>query len=162
MVKVETIGQATKKSLVECKSGREFEIFRKNLQYSLKREVFGVTKEEEESLAKRAKEGDEKAEDQMRDLRVRVKSADAISWNWMWVSNLVESVDSRYCKELGEDTLRERHGEMPPAICSDDLRSIFHPQEKFEDKCAKGLEWGAFGKWGRSQIERIKRETGIS
>ncbi len=156
----EPIGQATKKSLVECKSGREFEIFRKNLQYSLKREVFGVTKEEEESLAKRAKEGDEKAEDQMRDLRVRVKSADAISWNWMWASNLVESVDSRDSKGLGEDVLRERHGEMPPAICSDDLRAVFHPQEKFEDKASKGQEWGAFGKWGVLQIEIIKKETG--
>lgn len=156
----EPIGQTTKKSLVECRSGRDFEIFRKNLQYFLKREVFGVTKEEEESLAKRVKEGDEKAEEQIRDLRVRVKSTDAIAWNWMWVSNLIESVDSRYSRGLGEDALRERHGTMPPAICSDDLRAVFHPQEKFEDKASKGQEWGAFGKWGVLQIERIKKETG--
>jgi len=156
----EPIGQAIKKSLVECKSGREFETFRKNLQYSLKREVFGVTKEEEESLAKRAKEGDEKAEEQMRDLRIKVKSADAVAWNWMWISNLVESIDSRYSGGLGENALRKRHGELAPVICSDDLRSVFHPQEKFEDKCTKGLEWGAFGKWGVLQIGRIKKETG--
>jgi len=44
-------------------------------------------------------------------------------------------------------------------MVSDDLRSVFHPQEKYEDKCRSGLEWGAFGKWGVTQMERIKRET---
>jgi len=44
-------------------------------------------------------------------------------------------------------------------MVSDDLRSVFHPQEKYEDKCRSGLEWGAFGKWGVTQMERIKGET---
>jgi len=84
------------------------------------------------------------------------KEADAVAWNWMWVSGLIESVDSRYSKSGG------RHGDLPGVMVSDDLRSVFHPQEKYEDKCRSGLEWGAFGKWGVTQMERIKRELAFN
>jgi len=84
------------------------------------------------------------------------KEADAVAWNWMWVSGLIESVDSRYSKSGG------RHGGLPGVMVSDDLRSVFHPQEKYEDKCRSGLEWGAFGKWGVTQMERIKRELAFN
>ncbi len=155
----EPIGGGIKKSLVECTSGREFQMFRRSLQYTLKRGFFHVTAEQEKLLLEKAKEGDKKAEEELRALRIKIKSADAIAWNWIWVSNLVESVDSRY-SSLGNRRLRKRHGELAPAICSDDLRSVFHPQERFEDKTSKEQEWGAFGKWGLSQIERIKNKTG--
>ncbi len=82
------------------------------------------------------------------------KEADAIAWNLIWVSNLVESLDSRYnSKGSGE-----RHGNLPGILVSDDIRATFHPQEKFEDKCTKRQEWGPFGKWGKTQVGRIKQE----
>ena len=155
----EPTGNSEKKSLVECKSGREFEEFRKNLQYSLKRKVAGVTREQEEDWIKREKEGDKDAEEKLRDLRTRIKSADAIAWNFIWASNLVESVDSRYSL-LGDKKLRKRHSELAPAICSDDLRAVFHPQEKFENKCLGKQEWGCYGVWGKMQLDFITDEFG--
>ena len=81
------------------------------------------------------------------------KSADAIAWNWIYCGNLLESLDSRYSYS------GERHDNLAPEICSDDLRAVFHPQEKFEDKCSKRQEWGVFGRWGVQQVDRIKDES---
>lgn len=137
------------KTVLKCKSGADFEAFRKLLRNKMKTlPEFNIQQDEEEmNLEDRAK----------------VVSADAIAWNWIWCSNLVESIDSRYSlvdingtKHKGEG----RNGNLAPAVCSDDLRAVFHPQEKFEDKCRKKQEWGNFGKWGLTQLQRINGEFG--
>ena len=51
-----------------------------------------------------------------------------------------------------------RHENLAPAVCSDDLRAVFHPQEKAEDKYRNNQEWGNFGRWGAAQLRRIKNE----
>ncbi|MGI6776161.1 MAG: hypothetical protein ACOX5S_02650 [Patescibacteria group bacterium] len=141
-------GEEEEFCLVECESGAELNEFRKKLQDYLARSVFGVSREMESQMS----------EEERQKLRIKVKSADAIAWNWIWCSNLIESVDSRYSLQ-GPRDLRERHAWVP-ALCSEALRTVYHPQERFEDECANGFEWGAFGKWGVLQIERIKKETG--
>ncbi len=143
-----------RKSLVECESGKELKEFRVNLQHYLKRNVFGVTREMEAAMN----------EQERQQLRIRIKGADAIAWNWIFVSNLVESVDSRYdfwkerSLEEREESgfLRERHGSLASAICSDDLRAVFHPLEKFESKAQGDQARGAFGRWGVLQMNRIR------
>jgi len=153
--------------LVGCESGKEFERFRERL-----REKLGGKEKWDEGKLRELREREGKREDketeeelEERELSdLEKKSADAIAWNWMWCSNLVESVDSRYSElREGESKKRlgKRHGKLAPAVCSDDLRRVFHPQEKYEDKCDGDLEWGAFGKWGMVQLKRIKKRLGI-
>lgn len=93
----------------------------------------------------------------MRVTDVDIDSTDAVAWNFIWCCNLVESFDSRYAKIAGNRG-EGRHATLAPAVCSDDLRAVFHPQEKYEDKCRKGQDWGAFGRWGQEQMRRIKAE----
>jgi len=116
----------------DCKTGTDFEEFRAVMRQEALHELAG-------GLAK--------------------KEADAVAWNWMWVANLIESADSRYFYKDGPEN-HQRHGDLPGALVSDDLRSTFHTQEKFENKCMSGLEWGAFGKWGMIQVSRIKQKYG--
>lgn len=136
------------KTVLECKSGEDFEGFRKLLRSKIRTlPKFNIQEKEEEKMS---------LED-----RTRLMSADAIAWNLIWCSNLVESVDSRYSITDVNGTRHEgegRHAKLAPAVCSDDLRAVFHPQEKFEDKCRKNQAWGNFGRWGLTQTDRIKRE----
>lgn len=131
------------KKLLECTRGKDFEEFRKLLRRELQRDIFGVTPDQREAMTPVERAS----------LDMKVKSADAIAWNWIYCSNLAESLDSRYSIIEGE-----RHDHLAPAICSDDLRAVFHPQEKFENKSQNGQEWGVYGRWGVIQMERIKRE----
>lgn len=78
------------------------------------------------------------------------KEADAVAWNLTWVSNLVESVDSRY------SFTGESHGKLPGVICAGECKYALHPQERFEGKCVSGHFWGVFGTWGVNQLNRIK------
>lgn len=136
------------RTILDCGSGEHLEQFRKAMRDSL---------------------NGENDWDKMKRLRgspisrnlteLEKKSADAIAWNWIWCSNLVESIDSRYSAIDINNTRykgERRHGGLAPALCSDDLRAVFHPQEKFEDKCRNGQEWGNFGKWGLTQLRRIE------
>lgn len=84
---------------------------------------------------------------------LRRKEADAVAWNLMWVSLLVESADSRY------GFSGERHV-LPGSLVADEYRGALHPQERFESKSAVGQFWGAFGNWGVTQMERIGNEVG--
>lgn len=79
---------------------------------------------------------------------------DTIAWDFMDCGLLPESMDSRYSRS------GERHADLPYEACSDDYRALMHPQEKFEAKAASGQEWGAFGRWGRNQVEVIRNELG--
>jgi len=81
------------------------------------------------------------------------KEADAVAWNLTYISGLVESIDSRYSFARG------RHKELTEMLCSDDLRSLMHPQEKAESKWIAGvLEWSRFGDWGVAQMKRVRRK----
>lgn len=132
-----TLPDGKKKKIWDCKKETDFEQFRQAMRIK----ALGI-----------------KAEELDKDESLWAKEADAVAWNWIWCSNLIESVDSRYSSS------RERHGDLPGVMVSDDTRSTFHPQEKYEDKCrsGSGLEWGAFGKWGVTQMARIKKENGFS
>jgi hypothetical protein len=81
------------------------------------------------------------------------KEADAVAWNLIWVSNLVESADSRYSFS------GVSHGKLPGVICAGEYRHSLHPQERFENKCVSGHYWGVFGTWGVNQLDKIKEET---
>ncbi len=118
-------GRQEQVTILECKDESELETFRSKMREELVRG--GIVQDEQQA-----------------------KEADAVAWNWIWCSNLIESIDSRYSKG------GERHGDLPGKMISDDLRSVIHPQEKFESKCKSGLRWGAFGEWGVTQVERIK------
>jgi len=65
----------------------------------------------------------------------------------------LESADSCYSFS------GERHGTLPGVMISDDTRAVLHPEEKWEAKFMAGLEWGAFGKWAKVQMERARQET---
>jgi len=142
-------GEEEEFCLVECESEAEFNEFREKLRDYLTRSVFGISEEAESQMS----------EEERQELRIKVKGADAIAWNWIWCSNLIESVDSRYSLQ-GPRRLRRRHAWLP-ALCSEALRTVYHPQERFEDECANGFEWGAFGKWGMIQLERIKKRFNV-
>jgi len=131
-----------KMSIWECKDEIDFERFREAMRDQALKEV---TIKDEKGKKKKVKLDN-----------LKKKEADAVAWNWIWCSNLVESMDSRYVFDGGSGG---RHDRLPGVLVSDDLRSTFHPQEKYEDKCRSRVEWGAFGKWGVTQIERIARET---
>jgi len=126
-------------NIFQCGNDVDFEAFREKMR----EEALGVIekKDKDGNLIKIKLNSDQK------------KEADAVAWNWIFCSNLVESVDSRY------STSGERHG-LPGALCSDDVRAVFHPQEKFENKSSKGQDWGAFGKWGSFQMKMIKNTFG--
>lgn len=134
------------KTILECEDEKDFDKFRKKLR----REIsllpgFEIQyREDEDTLS---------LED-----RIKLRSVDAIAWNWIFCSNLIESVDSRYSKREGRGRGR-RSDSMASLISSDDLRAVFHPQEKFENKCLSNQEWGRFGKWGKEQMGRIKDEV---
>lgn len=121
----------------DCKNEIKFEQTREEMRKFIKKNVSSI---------KAIK--DEEEQDRL------VKDADAVAWNLVWVSNLVESVDSRY----SESASRGRHDGLPGVLASDDLRAVFHPHEKFENKCTKGQEWGVFGKWGVVQLSNIQKE----
>jgi len=135
------------KKLLECERGSDFEALRKLFREELQRDVFGVTPDQRQAMTEKERV----------DLDMRVKGADAIAWNWVYCSNLAESLDSRY-SNIGSYH-GQRHDHLAPGICSDDLRAVFHPQEKFENKAQSGQEWGVFGRWGKIQMERIKKEN---
>lgn len=78
--------------------------------------------------------------------------ADAVAWNLVWVSNLLESADSRFTNS------GERHYALPGAMISDDVRAVLHPQEKFENKALAGQAWGPFSQWGLTQMGKIKKK----
>lgn len=84
------------------------------------------------------------------------KEADAIAWNWIWVGNLTESADSRYSYS-GKPTFG-----IPSAVSAGEYKYALHPQERFEGKSFMQHFWGAFGKWGVTQMQRIKNESGYS
>lgn len=81
------------------------------------------------------------------------KEADAVAWNWIWVGNLTESADSRYSfSGLSVPNI-------PGAISAGEYKYVLHPQERFEAKSSSGHFWGIFGKWGVTQLQRIKDEA---
>lgn len=125
------------KSFWDCENEIKFEQIRKEMREFIKKNASGIKKVKDKEEQKRL-----------------AKDADAVAWNWMWVSNLVESVDSRYSGSAS----RGRHDGLPGVLASDDLRAVFHSLEKFENKCTKGQEWGVFGKWGVIQLSNIQKE----
>jgi len=142
-----------KGTLLDCEKGYQFGEFRKDLEEN----ILSGKKRWDWDERKKEKKGEER---ELSDLEK--KSADAIAWNFIWCCNLVESLDSRYSLEGGDTKLRlrYRHGGLSPELCSDDLRAVFHPQEKFEDKCWD-QDWGMYGRWGITQLARIKRELDL-
>ncbi|KUK82996.1 MAG: hypothetical protein XD98_0458, partial [Microgenomates bacterium 39_6] len=148
-------------SIVECEFEDEFIQFRERLQNDIKREILGVSDEMEKAWEKEANDGNKEAEIKLRQLRFDAKSADAVAWNFIWVTNLVERLDSRYERE-GNLNLRERHGNLIGLVCSDDFRAAYHPQERWEDKVIKSpseaREWGAYSSWAIEQMARIREQ----
>ena len=140
-----------RKTFLDCANGYQFEEFKRDLR---EKEKFLREKKRwyEGKRGERIERGEERELSEL-----ERKSADAIAWNFIWCTNLIESVDSRYSL-VGESGLRKRHDNLSPEQCSDDLRAVFHPQEKFENKCASDQEWGAYGKWGLLQLRRVKEE----
>ncbi|MBU2577533.1 hypothetical protein KKA69_01745, partial [Patescibacteria group bacterium] len=122
------------RSIYGCETGSDFEEIRAKLRSRIARHL-GIDKPESDMSVNEI---------------TQVKAVDAIAWNWIFCSNLVESADSRYSFS------GDRHGNLASEIVSDDLRAVFHPQEKFEDKCRNSQAWGNFGKWGLTQVNRIK------
>lgn len=89
-------------------------------------------------------------------LELKAKEADSVAWNTIYVSNLVEWADSRYTISGG------RHGKMGLALASDDYRTAYHPQEKWEGKCKSGhLAYSPLVEWGNTQLKRISGVTGV-
>lgn len=129
-------------TIFDCKTMDDFEKFRADLREYLRNGIFNniISSSEVEKLK----------------LENKLMRADAIAWNWIWCSNLIESMDSRYSRS-------GRRHDLIPEMCSDDLRAIFHPQEKAEDKWLSGLAWGKYGEWGKTQTntERIMKEYGV-
>ena len=126
--------------IFQCENESDFENFRENMrQKALSGEL--EVKDKKGNIQKIKLTNSEK------------KEADAVAWNWMWTSNLIESADSRYSSG------GERHGSLAGDLVSDDLRAVFHPQEKFEDKCSKRQEWGVFGKSGVVQLAYMGKEA---
>jgi len=125
------------KSFWDCKNEIKFEQIREEMRKFIKKNVSSI---------KVIKDEEEKGR--------LAKDADAVAWNLMWVSNLVESADSRYSKSVSGG----RHDGLPGVLASDDLRAVFHSQEKYENKCTKRQEWGVFGKWGVVQLSNIQKE----
>ncbi len=144
-------GEGEEKTFLDCANGYQFEEFRRDLR---EKNLRGKRRWYEGKRGERIERGEERELSEL-----ERKSADAIAWNFIWCTNLVESVDSRYSL-VGVKTLRERHGGLPPELCSDDLRAVFHPQEKFENKCLGDQEWGAYGVWGKRQLELIEEKFG--
>lgn len=176
-----------KMTILDCRRGEDFERFRETLREDkairtgivkelIKKEKFGkkfgidgeayrkMSSDQQEILREEIDKYYDHLDDPEREAwlarisDVDIKGADAVAWNFIWCCNLVESFDSRYVK-IADFRGKGRHANLAPAVCSDDLRAVFHPQEKFEDKCSKGQDWGAFGRWGQTQMERIKQET---
>lgn len=81
------------------------------------------------------------------------KEADAAAWNLIWVSNLVESANSRY------SWTGQVYPDLPGNLRAGEYQYVLHPQERFEGKSVIKHFWGAFGKWGVEQLKRIERET---
>lgn len=83
------------------------------------------------------------------------KEADAVAWNWIWAGNLTESADSRYSfSGISAPNI-------PSAISAGEYKYVLHPQERFEAKSSSGHFWGIFGKWGVTQLKRIKDESNL-
>lgn len=145
-------GKSIWKNIWDCQDETDFETIRKVMRE--KEQVLREVVKKDENGIVRDKKG--------RKIKIELdalaqREADAVAWNLMWVSNLVESADSRYSYS------GKRHGfPFPGVLVSDDLRSTFHMQEKFESKCWSGLEWGAFGKWGINHVDKdeIKKIAG--
>jgi len=164
------------KTVLECESGADFEAFRKMLRSKIKAlPGFNIQQEEDEmSLEDRTKVvsadaiawnliccGNLVESIDSRYSVIRIEITDNVKEEWQRRGAKIEEhrnnrgeVVRMYAivKGLG------RHGNLAPAVCSDDLRAVFHPQEKFEDKCRNNQEWGNFGKWGATQLKRIKNE----
>ena len=137
-------GEPVRRTIWDVKFGSDFEEIRRTMRYYLMMS-WGISPQDRDKMNEEKKLA----------LENKLKSADSIAWNWIFCSNLIESIDSRYSFSGC------RHGNLAAEICSDDLRAVFHPQEKFEDKCWSGQEWGAFGRWGLQQANRIKEELKI-
>ncbi len=129
------------KSFWDCKNELGLEQVRREMREFIKKNTEEIKKEKNKDEQDRL-----------------AKEADSVAWNWIWVSNLVESVDSRYSKSASGG----RHNGLPGVLVSDDLRAVFHPQEKFENKCTKRQEWGAFGKWGVAQMSIIENKINFN
>ena len=82
------------------------------------------------------------------------KEADAVAFNLFWVSNQIESSNSRY-SDAG------KFHRLPGGMASLEFWSVMHPQERFEIKVEHSQNWGAFSTWGIEQIERFKNEVGF-
>lgn len=91
-------------------------------------------------------------------LDLKIKEADAVAWNTIYVSNVVEWADSRY-------TINKKGGGRsinPLVLVTDDYRSVHHPQEKWEDKSLSGhLAYSPLVEWCTTQLEKIKKATNI-
>jgi hypothetical protein len=83
--------------------------------------------------------------------------ADAVAWNLIKVTNLLESMDSRYSRSGA------RHGDISGDLLSDDVRALLHPQEKWEAKISKNPpeSWGILSGWGETQVGRVKHEAKV-
>jgi hypothetical protein len=136
----------------EISDATDFETFR----IAVREEMLGNVSFEEEVEAlpdnvlarmKSMKKGDRKKEKEEW-VKLFKKEADAIAWNWLWVSNLAESADSRY-SESGAKYSRF----LPAAVTADEFKYVLHPQERFEGKCLSQHHWKAFGRWGATQVK---------
>ena len=98
-------------------------------------------------LSPRYREGDEWESDSAAD-------AEQISWNFIYRSNIIEDLDSRF--DIGA-----RHAKRLPPI--DGLKSlamwmVMHPQERLEAKTTGELpeNWSAFGEWSKWKQTTIR------
>ncbi len=139
------------RSFWEISDASKFEAFR----IAVREEMLGSVSFEEEMaalpdnvLAKmKSMEKGEKEREREEWIKLFKKEADAIAWNWLWVSNLAESADSRYSKSGAGYS----HG-LPSTVTADEYKYVLHPQERFEGKCLSQHHWKAFGRWGAIQV----------
>lgn len=143
-IKIRDNGREKEMSFWEVEDADTFEKFRVSLRNkTLEDKIFLGSDEVRKAKTK---------EDREWWLDLLRKEADAGAWNWIWVGNLVESAESRYSWSG-----RAFFG-IPSIMSAGEHKYVLHPQERFESKAFSGHFWGAFGKWGVTQVDRIKSE----
>lgn len=150
-----TLPSGKEMSFWNIKDANDFELFRSSLRLeTLSRNKEFLSQFPDLSIKKKDKKA--KKEERARELALEAKQADAVAWNLIWVSNLVESADSRYSYS------GTSHQDLPAVTLAIQYKYTLHPQERFEAKNLSGHFWGAFGKWGVTQVGRITEKVGFN
>lgn len=133
-----------------CANDRDFELFRRAMmtdsEYGLGRPL---------EVVRHVQNGPRQPFRQVRETvqltDLQKHEADAVAWNIVWLSNLIESLDSRYSLIKSR-----RHGGLPGVMVSDDTRVVFHPQEKWESKTFADEAWKMNdSEWGVRNFRRM-------